>query len=79
MDIKAWIDEAKERVLAKPPNSPAFELKELFTGDEWNTLAKGEKSTFGKVFASQVRAGEIEKIQFAPIGKSGRHNRYVVF
>ncbi len=79
MDTKEWIDKAKERMLEKSPNSPAFELKELFTGDEWNTLTTGEKSTLGKVFATQVRSEEIEGIRFAPIGKNGRHNKYIVF
>jgi len=79
MDTKGWMDKAIERMLEKAPNSPAFELKELFTGDEWNTLTAGEKTTFGKVFASQVRAGETEGIRFAPIGKNSRHNKYIVF
>lgn len=79
MDTSKWIDLAMERMCEKSPGSPAFELKELFTGDEWNTLSTGEKSMLGKIFANQVRRGEIEGIRFAPIGKNGRHNKYVVY
>ena len=79
MDTAAWIKLAIERMCEKRPDSPPFELKDLFTGDEWNVLSVGEKTTFGKVFASEVRAGNIEGIRFAPIGKNGRHNKYVVF
>ena len=79
MDSAAWIDLAIERMCAKTLGSPAFELKDLFTGDEWNQLSTGEKSTLGKVFASMVRKREIEGIRFAPISKNSRHNKYVVF
>lgn len=79
MDTSAWINLAIERMCEKEQNSLPFELKELFTGDEWNTLTTGEKSMFGKVFASLVRKGEIEGIRFAPIGKNSRHNKYVVY
>ena len=79
MNIAAWIELAIERMCSKIPDGPAFELKELFTGDEWNELSTGEKSTFGKAFAAEVRSGNIDGIRFAPIGKNGRHNRYIVY
>ena len=79
LDTSAWIELAIERMYEKAPGSPAFELKDLFTGDEWNQLSTGEKSTLGKVFATAVRRQEIEGIRFAPISKNGRHNKYEVF
>ena len=79
MDTAYWIRRIVERMCEKPADSPAFELKDLFTADEWNELSTGEKSTLGKVFASEVRSGSIEGISFAPISKNGRHNKYIVF
>ena len=79
MDIVAWMKLAIDRMCLKDPNSAAFELKDLFTGDEWNTLSRGEKTTFGKVFAAEVRAGNIDGIRLAPIGEHSRHNRYIVY
>lgn len=79
MDTSEWIELAIERMCEKASGSPAFELKDLFTGDEWNQLSTGEKSTVGKVFAASVRRQEIEGIRFAPISKNGRHNKYEVY
>lgn len=79
MNYSEWIELAIERILAREPNSKAFELKELFTGDEWDTFSKGEKSRFGIEFAQKVRSGEIDGVRFAPIGRNGRHNRYEAF
>ena len=79
MDTSAWINLAIERMCEKRPNSSAFELKELFTGDEWNQLTRGEKTTLGREFANLVRSEDIEGIKFAPISKNSRHNKYVVY
>lgn len=79
MDTAAWIELATERMCKKTPDSPAFELKDLFTGDEWNQLSTGEKSTLGKVFAAAVRKQELEGIRSAPVSKNGRHNKYEIF
>lgn len=79
MNTATWIQLAIERMCEKTSSSPAFELKELFTGDEWNVLTSGEKSTLGKVFAAEVRSGNIDSIHFAPINPNGRHNKYIVY
>lgn len=79
MDYSKWIELAIERILDREGNNSPFELKELFTGEEWDTFSKGEKSRFGMEFAQMVRSGGIEGIRFAPISKNGRHNKYEAF
>lgn len=79
MDYSEWIDLAIERMCEKDSDSPAFELKDLFTGDEWNRLTRGQKTTLGREFARMVKEGEIEGVSFAPFSKNGRHNKYIVF
>lgn len=79
MDTSAWLERAIERMCEKSLESPPFELRELFTGDEWNSLSRGERTAFGSIFAKEVRSGNIEGIKFAPISKNGRHNKYIVF
>lgn len=79
MDYSKWIDLAVERIGEREGDNSPFELKELFTGEEWNRLSKGEKSTFGREFANIVRSGDIDGVRFAPISKNNRHNKYEAF
>lgn len=56
-------------------NDKSFEIKDLFTGDEWNQLSAYEKRRLGQLFAKKVDCQEVPYIGRAPSGKN-RHNRY---
>lgn len=74
MNTNEWLEKVRERINARNDNRP-FELKDLFVGEEWNQLSRGERSTLGRAFAAEVRAGKFSNVQVVSLGKS-RHNRY---
>ena len=75
MNITEWMDLAIERAITYRKIGEAFELKDLFNGEEWNQLTRGERTTFGRTFANAVRTGQTPGVEMLPLGKS-RHNRY---
>lgn len=61
MDYDVWINRAIMRV-GELEVGKNFVLKDLFLGTEWNELAKGEKSTFGRQFKMVVKNDKIPNI-----------------
>ena len=45
-----------------------FLLKDLFDGVEWNSLSKGERLNFGRLFKDEVLEGRVPNVQY--IGKA---------
>ena len=74
MDNKKWLEIAKAKI-DKLPNGSLFELKELFAEVNWKKLSKGERITFGRFFANEVREGRLTKIVPLKRGKNN-HSRY---
>ena len=76
MDTNEWLNKAKESLDSRGENGRAFELKDLFVGEEWQQLTRGERSTFGRAFAEAVSEGKFKNVEKTTIGNNGRHNRY---
>lgn len=55
MDFNEWTQNAIDRIAANVNFNQRFELKDLFEGCEWDRLSKGERISFGKYFANEVR------------------------
>ncbi len=58
------------------PRGTVFEVKELYKDIYWKRLSKGERISFGRYFANEVREGRIPDINALERGKDN-HSRYV--
>lgn len=67
MDILFWMNNAISKTGQIEFNSE-FCLKDLFDGVIWNSLAKGERLSFGRFFKNEVISGHVPNIIY--IGKS---------
>lgn len=67
MDMNFWMQKAQVAIEKLAP-SYIFVLKDLFDGIEWNTLEKGERTTFGKTFKNAVKNGDFPNVIF--VGKA---------
>lgn len=77
MNIEQVKTEALRRMREKAPSSRTFLLKDLFTGEEWTSLSKGNRSTLGKLVAEAISDGEVENVCFKPVSKPGQSTRYI--
>ena len=75
MDFNEWMQNAIDRIATNVNINQRFELKDLFEGCEWNQLSKGERISFGKYFANEVRENRILGVQSLERGKNN-HSRY---
>ena len=76
MNFLKWTEEAKIAIKTKVKVNQTFELKSLFEGCKWETLSKGERISFGKYFANEVREGNIESV--IAIGRDrNNHSKYI--
>lgn len=76
MNNEMWMARAKSIIESEIPCGVKFEVKQLFPGHEWEALSRGERTGFGRYFASCVHDGELANITQCENGKS-RHNRYI--
>ncbi len=53
MDYNIWINKAIMKI-GELENNTNFILKDLFSGVEWNKLARGEKTNLGRRFKENV-------------------------
>ena len=74
MDMSLYMKKAKEKIKNIQVGSE-FELKGLFDEIEWNKLEKGEKISFGRDFANEVREGNIANIIMIE-RKQNNHRKY---
>ncbi len=76
MDYEKWMQKARGMIQTTLPTNRAFELKSLFMECEWEALKKGERISFGKYFANEVREGRVDGIKPVERGKNN-HSRYI--
>ena len=76
MDYDKWMQKARESIQTTLLTNRAFELKSLFMECEWEALKKGERISFGKYFANEVREGRVDGIKLVERGKNN-HSRYI--
>jgi len=62
MDFNEWTKEAIKIIEIKVVRNQKFELKGLFEECKWGNLTKGDRISFGKYFANEVREGRIKGI-----------------
>ncbi len=75
MDFRKLLEEAQLSIKTKVKVGRPFEVKELFDGVKWNSLSKGDRISFGKLFANEYREGNIKGIKMLPRGNNS-HTRY---
>lgn len=75
MDYQLWTNKAKEQI-TNLPKGTIFELKRLFHGYDWDSLSPGERKSFGRVFANEVRDGRVNQVQQFQPDKKG-NNKYI--
>ena len=76
MDIQLWMQKAKDSIESSVKIGQKFELKSLFQLCEWEQLSKGERISFGKYFANEVREGNVANIH--PIERAkNNHCNYI--
>ena len=63
MDFQLWMQKARESIERSVQVGQKFELKSLFQLCEWEQLTKGDRISFGKYFANEVREGNLKNIQ----------------
>lgn len=68
--------EAITSIQFKVTHNQKFELKSLFDGCTWETLTKGERISFGRFFANEVRGGKVPNVIPVEKGKDN-HSRYI--
>lgn len=74
MNINELLEKAK--INSKHlPKKKQFVLKELFEGYEWESIPKGERIIFGKIFKNQVLEGKIKDVRFVE-RKKNNHSKY---
>ncbi len=76
MNYERWKRMAEERVNMHLDVGDTFELKDLFTQHEWDELTRGEKVTFGRLFANDVKEMLFDEIAFRGKRKNN-HNEYI--
>lgn len=62
MDYIVWTEKATIAIETKLVKNQKFRLKGLFEECEWEKLTKGERISFGKYFANEVREGRIKGV-----------------
>lgn len=60
MDYEVWMELAKRAIEASIQVGQKFEVKNQFTGYDWEQLSMGERSSFGKYFSGAVRMDDCQ-------------------
>lgn len=76
MEYDKWMRDAINSIQSKVTNHQKFEVKALFDGCVWETLGKGERISFGRYFANEVRSGKVPNVVLLERGKNN-HLRYI--
>lgn len=76
MDYEVWMELAKRAIEANIQVGQKFEVKNLFTGYDWEQLSRGERSSFGKYFSGAVKDGRLPMVERCEENRN-RHNQYV--
>ena len=74
MNNNEWLERAKNKI-ADLSIGTRFEVRNLFEEVDWNSLSRGDKITFGKLFTNEVREGNIPNIYPIERGKNN-HSKY---
>lgn len=61
MDYEVWINKAIMKI-GELEGETTFVLKDLFTGVEWSTLERGEKTNLGRKFKANVDNKKISNV-----------------
>lgn len=61
MDYEVWVNKAIMKI-GELAAETTFVLKDLFTGVEWDTLERGEKTNLGRRFKANVDNKKISNI-----------------
>ena len=75
MNFSEWTEIAIGRIAVNVNLNQRFELKDLFEGCEWNRLSKGERISFGKYLANEVRENRIPGVRVLEKA-TNNHSRY---
>ena len=76
MDYAIWMADAIDSIDTKVKAHQKFELKSLFEGCKWALLSKGDRISFGKFFANEVREGKIKNVVAVERGRDN-HSKYI--
>ena len=69
--------EAIKRAMAKYEIGDTFEIRELYSDEEWAQMERGERIAFGRnffSFTSKIEPGKVKLVEDS--GKNGRRARY---
>ena len=72
MNYEILLNEAKEVIKEKISIGQKFEVKELFNGYDWDNIPKGNRIYFGKLFANEVRSGNVANVE--PSGRANNNH-----
>ena len=75
MDYEIWMKQAVNTIDSEIQMGNLFEVKQLFPGHQWDSLSRGERSSFGKYFSEAVKEGRLPMIERCGEGRS-HHNLY---
>ncbi len=76
MDYTKWLTTANAKIANDVQIGSKFEIKALFPEYEWGQLTKGDRISFGKFFANEVREGKIPYIRAVEKNKNN-HSQYI--
>lgn len=71
-DIKPLFDIARERAEQREASSEPFELKQLFSRQEWKKFTNDVRRELGREFSYQASKGRINGVCYA--GESQEHH-----
>lgn len=63
MNTELLMWKARESIKKVKPGA-TFVVKDLFEGHEWNSLPKGDKLSFGRVFKNAVQSGKFAGVHY---------------
>ncbi len=72
MDTQEYMDIALNSI-KELETGRKFNTKDLFKGIKWDSLSKGDKITFGKFFANEVRENKIPQVKAIVSGKNTKY------
>lgn len=76
MDYDTWLKEAKQYINTNIQYNEKFIIKNLFNGNQWETLSKGERISFGRYFSELVKTEKINGVKKIE-RKANNHSQYI--
>ena len=75
VNYEEWMQRAKESIRTNVTIGMIFELRALFTECEWTVLTTGDRRSFGRYFANEIKEKRVEGVM--PVEKAkNNHSRY---